>query len=98
MIHHFMDNCIEDIYYRLRAWLDPKFATYANAKNTFSYNIQAPVIYDYIFHRTQNKEKVHMWTNWFELPFFKFPFKDQELSVSDHEAVTSSLYIKQLKF
>ena len=43
MIHHFMDNCIEDIYYRLRAWLDPKFATYANA--TFSYNIQAPVIY-----------------------------------------------------
>ena len=92
-----MQNCIEDIYYKLRAWLNPKYASYANARNTFSYGIGDPIIYDYIFHRSQNKSKVSVRTNWFEMPFIETLLKsNRSISLSDHQAVTSSLNIVQL--
>merc|ERR1712142_361412 len=99
IIQEYMENCIEDIYYKLRAWLDPKFATYANARNTFSAGIGDPIIYDYIFHRNQNRSVVHVWTNWFEMPFFStlLSNENKSISFSDHQAVTSSLNIKQLQ-
>jgi len=99
ILHEYMANCVEDIYYLLRAWLGPQFATYANAHNTFSFGLQPPITYDYIFHRNQNKTKVHVWTNWFEMPFFKvdLPGANETISFSDHEAVTSSLNIKRLQ-
>ena len=66
-------------------------------QNTWSFGIGDPIIYDYIFHRNMNKSRVHIWTNWFEMPFFKTAFNGKNISFSDHEAVTSSFTIKQLK-
>jgi len=97
IIQSYMQNSIEDIYWKLRAWLQPKWATYANEQNTWSFGIGDPIIYDYIFHRNMNKSRVHIWTNWFEMPFFKTAFNGKNISFSDHEAVTSSFTIKQLK-
>ena len=91
-----MENCIEDIYYKFRAWLNPKWATYANAHNTWSFGLQPPETMDYIFHRSQNPLRVIAWTDWFQMPIFKTPFQDMNISLSDHEAVTSSLSIKKI--
>ena len=49
-----MDNCIEDYFYRLNDWLDAKYATYGNLKNTFSGYLYDPIIYDYIFYKTNS--------------------------------------------
>ncbi len=62
MIRSYMKNSIEEIFYKLKAWLGPRFATYGNKANTFSYMFDS-IIYDYIFHRS-NREDVHVWTNW----------------------------------
>lgn len=64
-----MKNCIEEIFYKLQAWLNPQYATYGNQVNTFSNNY-APIIYDYVFHK-ENDNSTRVWTSWFELPYFK---------------------------
>jgi len=119
-------NSVQEIFYELDEWLHPRFATYANTRNTFS-NMYTPVIYDYIFHRT-NSELTTSWTNWFELPLFttrilgrmhnlnvskfiedndtsidpdfEFEFSEDDdeeivISLSDHEPVISTIYIKK---
>ena len=69
-----MKNCVEEMFYKLERWLkDPTFATYGNKRNTFSSWFD-PVIYDYIFHRS-NADDVEVWTNWFEMPLLKFLFE-----------------------
>ena len=117
-----MINSIQEIFYKLDEWLHPKFATYANTRNTFS-NMYTPIIYDYIFHRS-NSKLTTSWTNWFDLPLFttrilgsehnvnvskyvednetspvesNIELKDQEIviSLSDHEPVISTIYIKK---
>ncbi len=65
-----MTNCIEEIFYKVNEWMDTKFATYGNFENTFSGHVYDPIIYDYIFYRT-NTDKARAYTNWFELPLFK---------------------------
>ena len=88
-----MTNCVEEIFYKLEQWLkDPHFATYGNSRNTWSSWFKPAVIYDYIFHRT-NSQDVEVWTNWFELPLLKFFHEKEEVSFSDHEAVTSTIYV-----
>ena len=52
-----MRNSIEEFFYKLSEWLNTKYATYGNVENTFSGNLYAPIIYDYIFYRT-NTNKV----------------------------------------
>ena len=52
MIQEHMTNCIEEIN-----GLGSNFATYGNMKNTFTGGKEMPVIYDYIFHRANNKAK-----------------------------------------
>lgn len=90
-----MTNCVEEIFYKLKQWLEPNFATYGNEKNTFS-SMYKPVIYDYIFHKARRSD-VMVWTNWFELPFFKtlYNFKNvsHSISLSDHEAITSTIHV-----
>jgi endonuclease/exonuclease/phosphatase family metal-dependent hydrolase len=121
-----MINSVQEIFYKLDEWLHPRFATYANTRNTFS-NMYNPIIYDYIFHRS-NSRLTTSWTNWFDLPLFttrilaskhnlnvsKFAeednytspadhetvMKDHEeeslvISLSDHEPVISTIYIKK---
>ena len=70
MLRRFMTNCIEEIFYKVNEWMDAKFATYGNTENTFSGKVYDPIIYDYIFYKT-NYKNVTAYTNWFELPFFK---------------------------
>lgn len=96
IIQDYMQNTIEDIYWQLKAWLRPEHATYANARNTFSAGVEDPVMFDYIFHRNQNRTKVHLFTNWFKMPFFTTALGSKNISFSDHEAVTSSFVIKKL--
>jgi len=96
IIQDYMENSLEDVYYRLRQWLQPRWATYANERNTWSFGIGDPITYDFIFHRNQNRSRVHLFTNWFKMPFFTTPFKGQNISLSDHEPVSSSFTIKQL--
>ena len=115
MIREHMKNCIEEIFYKLQAWLDPRYATYGNQLNTFSNNYK-PIIYDYVFHK-ENNNATRVWTSWFELPFFKTLLdgvtidgddeeeegeevkktkkkdKKEEISFSDHEAVTTTIYM-----
>lgn len=98
IIRRHMTNSIEEIFYKLNEWLRPSFATYGNKLNTFT-NQMKPQTLDYIFHKT-NSPDVIVWTNWFELPFFKTTiFKETKneaiISLSDHEAVHSTMYIKK---
>lgn len=69
MVRSLMTNCVEEIFYKLNAWLNPDFATYGNKRNNWS-NKYSPIMYDYIFYKSWN-DGVTVWTNWFELPFFK---------------------------
>ena len=71
MIKKHMTNCIEEIFYNSDEWLDSKFATYGNIKNTFTGGKYKPVTYDYIFHKSNHKNKTYAWTNWFNLTLFK---------------------------
>lgn len=94
MIIEHMTNCIEEIFYKFDKWLDANFATYGNARNSFSGGIYKPVTYDYIFHRTNNPSRTQTWTNWFELPLFKTKLTgtDKTISLSDHEGIESTIY------
>ena len=103
MIKEHMTNCVQEIFYKLDEWLNAKFATYGNAKNTFTGGVQKPVTYDYIFHKTNNLNRTLAWTNWFDLPFFRTTIKtadagnvsssvDDEISLSDHEGIESTIY------
>ena len=65
-----LTNSVQEIFYKLDEWLHVKFSTYGNPRNTFSgHGAYAPIIYDYVFHRTVHPRTV-CWTNWFELPLF----------------------------
>ena len=117
-----MVNSVQEIFYKLDEWLHPKFATYANIRNTFSY-MYTPVVYDYIFHRSNSKHTL-CWTNWFDSPLFttrillsehaniskvvetndtspaltadlEMEGKEIVISLSDHEPVISTIYIKK---
>jgi endonuclease/exonuclease/phosphatase family metal-dependent hydrolase len=92
MVRDYMINSVQEIFYRLDEWLSSKFATYGNAANTFSGGKYSPVIYDYIFHRSNQPNRTQSWTYWFELPLFQTPYQSSEISLSDHEAIISTIY------
>jgi len=95
-----MVSSMEEFFRTVSEWLCPKRATYANPENTYSYMYE-PVLYDYIWHRAHGRNMI--WTNIFDVPFLKWkkffgPENNQSteskmMSFSDHEAVTSSLYL-----
>jgi len=94
-----MTSSMEQFFLDIKEWLCPSKATYGNQKNTYSY-MYDPVLYDYIWHRAQGLNMV--WTNFFDVPFLrtlkslsgaKNATDTKEVSFSDHEAVTSSLYL-----
>jgi len=90
-----MTDAFQEIMANINAWLNDEFSTYANPRNTYTGGKEdlKPVIYDYIFHK-KNTDKVAMiWTKWFYLPFLKAVNQNQTFSLSDHEAVTSHLYL-----
>ena len=71
MVRKEMQNSIEEVLYKLKRWLQPEYTTYGNPENTFSGHKYDPIMYDYIFRRTNSPGKVSVWTSLFELPLFK---------------------------
>jgi len=90
-----MTDAFQEIKAALSAWLDPRFATFGNSRNTYTGGKSDPVIYDYIFHKKNTEQAAMIWTNWFYLPFLnKIKESDQStISLSDHEAVTSHIFM-----
>jgi len=95
-----MVSSMEEFFRVVSEWLCPRRATYANPENTYSYMYE-PVLYDYIWHRAHGRNMI--WTNVFDVPFLKWKkffglgknltAESKMMSFSDHEAVTSSLYL-----
>ena len=72
---------------------DKSFATYGNAKNTFTGGKEKPVIYDYIFHQA-NKNNVISWTNWFKVLQTTVKVANEgisEISISDHQGIEATI-------
>jgi endonuclease/exonuclease/phosphatase family metal-dependent hydrolase len=86
---HSMKNCMQEIY---KNFGDKIFATYGNAKNTFTGGKEKPVIYDYIFHQA-NKNNIISWTKWFEILFLQTTVKvaNSEISISDHQGIEAAI-------
>ena len=84
-----MTNSIQEIFYKLNEWLDSKFATYGNVRNTFTGGKYKPVTYDYIFHKTNNR-KHFAWTSFFDLPFFKTFLTEQDIYESTSTTPSTS--------
>ena len=71
MIRKEMVNCVEEMFHELDRWLSPEYSTYGHPSNTFSGEKHEPVMFDYIFRRTNSLKRVKSWTSSFELPLFK---------------------------
>jgi len=82
MVRKEMQNSIEEVLYKLKRWLQPEYTTYGNPENTFSGHKYSPIMYDYIFRRTNSPEKVSVWTSLFQLPLFKTNVSKSLLSES----------------
>ena len=97
IIQKFMQNSAEQFFNQLKEWLLPKFATYGNQRNSFSY-MYDPITYDYIFYKGMNFQTL-MWTNFFELPFLKTNITEAQnevfITLSDHEPVISTVYVQK---
>jgi len=96
-----MTDVFQEIMANLKAWFKEEFATFANPRNTYK-DInpnQKPVIYDYIFHKKKTDDIGMIWAKWFYLPFLSgLSVENNTISLSDHEPVTSHLYLwKQQK-
>lgn len=90
-IEEVMVSAIEEFFKKVTSWLVKDKATYGNPLNSYS-SVYKPVHYDYIFHKANHGHKI--WTNFFDIPIFKTPkSEDEEISFSDHEAVTAHLYL-----
>ena len=92
LIQEHMTNCMQEIY---KNFDDKNFATYGNAKNTFTGGKEKPVIYDYIFHQA-NKNNVISWTKWLEILFLQTTVKVanegiSEISISDHQGIEATI-------
>jgi len=93
-----MTDAFQEIMESIKAWMDEEYATFANPRNTYTGRegkALTPVIYDYIFHKKNTEGPAMIWTKWFYLPFLKTVsrYENNTISLSDHEAVTSHLYI-----
>jgi len=97
IIQQFMQNACEELFRQLKEWLLPKFATYGNQRNSFSY-MYDPVTYDYIFHKSMSPGTI-TWANWFELPILHTNITEAQkevfITLSDHEPVISTIYVKK---
>ena len=79
-----MKNSFEELYSENNEWTKSKFATYGNAKNTWTGYKNQPQILDYIFNQNSVKSA--------DVTFFKVKVsEDKYVSVSDHDGVTSTI-------
>ena len=76
------------------SWLDPKFATFRNKRNSYAGD-NDPVILDYIFFMQKTEKPARIWTSEFKLPFLStVRGKDKStISLSDHEAISAKIFL-----
>jgi len=104
-----LSSAMLEFFKYLEELLRPNRATYANPANTYSgHGTFKPQLYDYIFHKSKSWNTIVI--NLFEVPFLKGLIKpdtepnDREASqgelksLSDHEAVTSHLYLYKYRW
>ena len=99
MIHQFMNNACEAFtwsrFHPFRECLAPKFATYGNQRNSFSY-MYDPLIQDYIFYKRIHSG-ISTFAFGFELPSFQTNIiqnqKEVSITLSDHEPLISTIYL-----
>jgi len=91
-INDLMVSSINEFFHKIKNWLIPQKATYGNPSNTYSSQYNTPRHYDYIFHKANYHN--NMWTHLFDIPLFKTEGL-QEVSFSDHEAVSAQLFLKK---
>jgi hypothetical protein len=71
MVRSKMKNSVEEMYSKMNHWLYDEFTTYGNPSNTFDGGKYKPSMFDYVFWRINQPEKIHASTSSFKLPLFK---------------------------
>ena len=85
-----MKNSFEELYSENNEWTKSKFATYGNAKNTWTGYKNQPQILDYIFY--QNSDSANVSVKSADVAFFKVKVSENKyVSVSDHDGVTTTI-------
>ena len=85
-----MKNSFEEIYSENNEWMQSKFATYGNAKNTWT-GYEKRQILDYIFYQNFGNNNVNASVESADLTFFKVKVFERYVSVSDHEGVKATI-------
>jgi len=87
-----LTDAVEEFYKNDSSkYLDPALATLGNAKNTYSSKGQHPVVYDYIWYKTNKNNGISVAD--FQVPILRT--KREEISFSDHEAVTAKFQLSK---
>ena len=87
-----MNDSADGLDYRSKEDL----STYANPSNTFSDGNYSPMVLDYIFSRINHPRKIDAWTSSYNLPNYKTFLGNSTISLSDHEAITTTISIRVL--
>ena len=99
IIRQFMNNACEEFrwikFHPFKECIGPKFATYGNQRNSFSY-MHDPLIQDYIFYKRIHSG-IRPFAYGFELPSFQTNIiqnqKEVSITLSDHEPLISTIYL-----
>ena len=86
-----MKNSFEENYSENNEWTQSKFATYGNAKNTWTGYEKQRQILDYIFYQTFGNNNVNASVESVDLTYFKVKVFERYVSVSDHEGVKATI-------
>ena len=94
-----MNNTCEEFtwskFHPFKEYLRPKFATYVNQRNSFSY-MHDPIIQDYIFYKSIHSG-IRTFSFGFELPSIHTNViqnqKEVSITLSDHEPLISTIYL-----
>ena len=85
-----MKNSFEEIYLENNEWMQSKFATYGNAKNSWTGYEKQRQILDYIFYQNFSNN-VNASVESADLTYFKVKVFERYVSVSDHEGVKATI-------
>ena len=92
MVEKRMKNSFEEVYSENNEWTHKKFATWGNAKNTWSGHYNQPQILDYIFYQNVSNTNVDASVKSVDVTFFKVKVSgNKHVSVSDHDGVKATI-------
>jgi len=87
-----LTDAVEEFYKNdATKYLDPSLSTLGNSRNTYSDKGQHPVMYDYIWYKPKQDNAMSVLD--FQVPILRT--RREEISFSDHEAVTAKLQLSK---